>query len=395
MNRKIILLASAALSVPLLGLIVAAPLIAQNVAPERAQTPLPPPAMLTTAAAEWSAGPARVALTDARTSARVNALADELFDARDILGETRALIVLQNGQPILERYADDFGPDTKLISWSMAKSVTAILTGILVADGRLMLDEPAPVPAWQRPGDPRGSITLRNLLHMSSGLNHMEGGDPIWEADTVDMLFGDGAQDMAAAAEAQPPVARPDEVYNYSSATSVIISDILTRALTPSETPVVRRDAMLNFINGRLTGPLGITSLTPEFDPAGTMIGGSIMHATARDWARLGEFLRRGGTTTGGQRLLPESWLRFMLTPSRTDGGYGGHIWLNRPRPAGSEASFWPNEGPADLFAMLGHQGQFVIVSPTQRLTVVRLGISTREQIPEARARLRRIMAAL
>jgi CubicO group peptidase (beta-lactamase class C family) len=277
----------------------------------------------------------------------------------------------------------------------MAKSITAILTGILVADGRLVLDDPVPLPAWRRPGDPRGGITLRHLLHMADGLDHVENGDPVWNSDTVRMLFGPGAPDMAAAAEAQPLVARPGERFNYSSATSVILADVLTRALTPSDDPAVRRDAMLGFIDGRLARPLGISSLTPEFDARGTMIGGSIMHATARDYARLGEFMRRGGTTLGGQRLLPESWIDFMLTPSPRDAGYGGHIWLNRPRPPGAGPDLWPDQGPADLFAFLGHQGQFIIVSPSQRLTVVRLGISTREQIPEVRDRLRRLMAAL
>jgi CubicO group peptidase (beta-lactamase class C family) len=387
MNRKILLLASAALAIPL----AAVPLIGQTTAaapPPETLAPPPPPRE-----SAWSAGPESVGSGPA--AARVNALADQLFGERDLVGETRALIVVQNGQPLLERYAEGFGADTKLISWSMAKSITAILIGILVADGRLVLDDPVPLPAWRRPGDPRGAITLRHLLNMSSGLDHVENGEPVWESDTVRMLFGPGAPDMAGAAEAQPLVAQPGEQFNYSSATSVILSDILTRALTPSTNPDMRRDAMLNFIDGRLARPLGISSLTPEFDAKGTMIGGSIMHATARDYARLGEFMRRGGTTLGGQRLVPQSWLAFMLTPSPNDAGYGGHIWLNRPRPAGAGPDLWPEHGPADLFAFLGHQGQFILVSPSQRLTVVRLGISTREQIPEVRSRLRQIMAAL
>src|SRR3546814_10212260 len=93
----------------------------------------------------------------------------------------------------------------------------------MVADGRLSLDGPAPVAAWQRSGDPRGAIRLRDLLHMASGLDHVEEGDPVWASDTVTMLFGGGAQDMAGFAEAKPAVARPGEVFNYSSATSVIL----------------------------------------------------------------------------------------------------------------------------------------------------------------------------
>lgn len=376
MNRKMILLASAALTVPMIAAyaavttpITAAPL---------AVAPLSPPV---------------AALPPLPRGAQ--AAADALFADPEAMGETRALLVLVDGQVRAERYAPGFGPDTKLISWSMAKSITAALIGILVADGRLVLDDPAPVPAWQRPGDPRGTITLRHLLHMSSGLSHNENGDPVWETDTVAMLFGAGAADMAGMAEAQPPVANPDEIYNYSSATSVILADIATRALTDSDVPSVRRDAMRNFIAGRLAGPLGMTSLTPEFDARGTMIGGSIMHATARDYGKFGEFLRNGGVTPVGQRLLPQSWIDFMRTPSRTDGGYGGHIWLNRPRPTGADAALWPGQGPADIFALLGHQGQFVVVSPGQNITVVRLGISTPEQIGNTREQLRRLVAGL
>lgn len=324
----------------------------------------------------------------------IRAKADSLFDDDSEVGETRALYVLRDGKPIYERYGDGFGPTSKLISWSMAKSITAVLAGILVSDGQLSLDGPAPVAAWERSGDPRGTITLRNLLHMSSGLEHVETGDPVWKGDTVEMLFGGGAQDMAGFAEAKPAAARPDELFNYSSATSVILADIMTDALTPSQNPDARRDAMLEFIHGRLAEPLGMTSLTPEFDAQGTMIGGSVMHATARDYAKFGEFLRNHGVVNG-QRLLPETWMRFMLTPSPTDAGYGAHIWLNRRRQPGADAALWPDRGPNDLFACIGHQGQYIIVSPSQRVTVVRLGITEDDEFPALRRHLADLIATL
>lgn len=324
----------------------------------------------------------------------IRAKADALFDDAGDVGETRALYVLRDGQPIYERYGEGFGPDSKLISWSMAKSITAVLTGFLVADGQLSLDGPAPVAAWERSGDPRGAIALRDLLHMASGIEHVENGDPVWKGDTVEMLFGAGAQDMAGFAEAKPAAAKPGEVFNYSSATSVILADILTDTLTPSQNPDARRDAMREFIQGRLAEPLGMTSLTPEFDAHGTMIGGSIMHATARDYAKFGEFLRNHGVVNG-QRLLPETWMTFMLTPSERDPGYGGHIWLNRRRPAGADEALWPDRGPNDLFACIGHQGQYIIVSPSQRLTVVRLGITTDEEFPSLRRHLADLIEAL
>jgi CubicO group peptidase (beta-lactamase class C family) len=320
--------------------------------------------------------------------------ADALFSDADEVGETRALYVLRDGQPVYERYGEGFGPNSKLISWSMAKSITAVLTGFLVADGQLSLGAPAPVAAWQRSGDPRGGITLRDLLHMSSGLEHVENGDPVWKGATVEMLFGGGAKDMAGFAEAKPAAAQPGEVFNYSSATSVILADILTDTLTPSQNPEARRDAMRDFIHGRLIEPLGMTSLTPEFDAKGTMIGGSVMHATARDYAKFGEFLRNHGVVDG-QRLLPETWMAFMLSPSPDDPGYGGHIWLNRRRPAGADAALWPDRGPNDLFACIGHQGQYIIVSPSQRLTIVRLGVTKDDQFPALRRRLADLTAAL
>lgn len=324
----------------------------------------------------------------------IRAKADALFADADDVGETRALLVLRDGTPVYEHYGPGFGPDSKLISWSMAKSITAVLIGFLVADGQLSLDAPAPVAAWQRTGDPRGAITLRHLLHMASGLEHVETGDPVWKGDTTQMLFGGGAGDMAAFAEAKPAAAKPGEIFNYSSATSVILADILADTLTPSQSPEARRDAVRDFIQGRLVEPLGMTSLTPEFDAKGTMIGGSIMHATARDYAKFGEFLRNHGVA-GGQRLLPETWMRFMLTPSEDDPGYGGHIWLNRRRPPGGEPALWPDRGPNDLFACIGHQGQYIIVSPSQRITMVRLGITKDKQFPALRRHLADLTAAL
>lgn len=292
------------------------------------------------------------------------------------LSETRALVIMQGGRVIAERYAPGYGPDTRLISWSMAKSVTGTLIGMMVADGRLALDEPAPVAEWQTPRDGRAAITLRHLLHMSSGLDHTElaeGEVEIFDADTPRMLFLDGRENVARYAETRPLEATPGEKFEYSSATSNILADIMTRSLTESKDPEVRRDAMLEYARGRLFEPLGMTSAIPQFDRHGTMLGGSMIHATARDWAKFGEFLRNNGSVRAAQ-LLPTSWTRFMKTPSRTDNSYGAHIWLNRPNNANRNQVLFPGRAPSDVFAALGHLGQFIIVSPQHRLTIVRLG---------------------
>ena len=316
---------------------------------------------------------------------RLARAADALF-TDPAIGETRALLVLQGGRIVAQRYAAPYGPGTRFMGWSLSKCVTGLLTGLLVADGRLRLDEPAPIRTWQRPGDARGEITLRQLLQMRSGLRHSEGADPRYEADAVRMLFLDGRDDMAAYAEAQPLEAEPGSKFEYSSATSVILADAAAGALTESRDPVLRRQAVGEYLRTRLFEPLGMRSAQTEFDAAGTMIGGSMIHATARDWSRLGEFLRNGGAVVGAQ-ILPRGWTEFMTTPSPRNPGYGAHVWLNRPQPDGHEALF-PGAAPPTTFACIGHLGQYVIVSPSQRLTVVRLGKTDDEQRDALRRRL-------
>lgn len=292
------------------------------------------------------------------------------------LSETRALVVLHGGRIVAERYAPGYGPDSRLISWSMAKSVTGTLIGMMVADGLLVLDDPAPVPEWSSPGDPRAKITLRQLIHMSSGLDHTEmaeGDKAIYEADTARLLFLDGRENIARYAEKRNLEAEPGTRFEYSTATSHILADIMTRTLTSSTDPAVRRSAMLDYARGRLFEPLGMTSAVPEFDRNGTMLGGSMIHATARDWAKFGEFLRNNGSVRAAQ-LLPTSWTRFMKASSANDPAYGGHIWLNKRRPEGRDQVLFPGKAPSNVFAALGHLGQYIIVSPQHRLTIVRLG---------------------
>ena len=296
---------------------------------------------------------------------------DALFTA-DGLGETRAVIVMHNGHIVAERYADGFDAKTRFLGWSLSKTVTAVAIGTLVAEGKLRLDQPAPVAHWQRPGDPRGEITVRQLLQMRSGLRHSETSEPRYDADTIRLLFLDGRDDMAAEAEAQPLEAEPGQQFEYSTASSIILSDVIARVLTPSANPTARQIAVDRFLRDRLFTPIGLTSMTAEYDAAGTMIGGAMIHATARDWARFGEFLRHGGSVKGAQ-VVPRAWTTFMHTPSPRAPDYGAGLWLNRPSGSDRHVLF-PEQGPPSLFGMAGHFGQYVLVSPEQRLTVVRLG---------------------
>ena len=296
---------------------------------------------------------------------------DDLF-ADQASGETRAVIILRGGHIVAERYGAGYGPQTRFIGWSMSKSVTAMLIGLLVSDGRLRLDAPAPIPAWQRPGDPRGEITLRELLQMRSGLTHVEDADPAFKSDTVRMLFLDGRDDTAAYAESQPLEDEPGKHWRYSTATAVILADIAARALTDSHDPAARIHAVADYLRTRLTDPAGLASMVAEYDPAGTLQGGSMFHASARDWAKFGELLRNQGSV-GGAQILPREWIDFMTSPSPANPGYGGQIWLNHPQVDGTKELF-ASRGPADLFGCVGHQGQYILVWPSQKLTVVRLG---------------------
>lgn len=305
---------------------------------------------------------------------------DDLFADPERLGETRAVVAMHGGKIAAERYAPGYGPNTRFVSWSMAKTVTAVLIGMLVADGRLQLDETPPIPRWQRPGDPRGDITLRHLLQMRSGLRHTEGGDPPYESSEVRMLFLDGRDDMAEWAESQPLESIPGSEFEYSSATSVVLADIAARALTGSEDPGTRRRAVSDYLEARLFGPLGMNSVVPEFDASGTLIGGSLIHATARDWARFGDFLRNKGSYRGAQ-LVPRSWVEKMVTPSPAAEHYGFQTWLNRETGEDGHPLF-PDRAPDSLFAAIGHMGQYILISPSQKLTVVRIGHSNDEQRP-------------
>ncbi|MFZ1742849.1 MAG: serine hydrolase [Pontixanthobacter sp.] len=302
---------------------------------------------------------------------------DDLF-TKENLGETRALVVMYGGKIVAERYAPGYNKDTRFVSWSMAKTVTAVMIGMLVSDGRLRLDESVPEPRWNRPQDARGEITLRQLLQMRSGIRHTEAGDPPYESSEVRMLFMDGRDDMADWATAEPPEAEPGAKFEYSSNTTVILSDIAARVLTESKDPETRRATVDDFLRTRLFNPVGMDSMVPEYDASGTLIGGSLMHANARDWAKFGEFLRNGGSVRGAQ-IIPHKWVEFMTAPSPRSPFYGAQTWLNRDSGFDRDEKL-QDRGPKTMFAAIGHMGQYVMVSPDQKLTLVRLGHSDEDQ---------------
>ena len=325
-------------------------------------------------------------------SAPQAALVDAFFtDPR--LAETRAVIVMQDGRIVAERYGKGYGPANRLIGWSMSKSITATLIGQLIGEGRLVLDAPAPVSAWHRdPADPRGKITLRQLLHMSSGLRHDELGHPdVQDADTNRALFADVSADAAAFAETRPLQSPPDTVYTYSSLTTVILADIAVRAIAPdARTPVARREAMRGYLKSHLVDAV-MPSLVCEFDAAGTMIGGSFCHATPRDWARFGQLYLDGGKV-GDRQLVPAAWVEFVRTAAPTNPSYGGHFWLNRANPKADYAALFPDQGPTDTYSPIGHLGQYVTITPSKHLVVLRMGKTQDDRLRWTKAALGRLV---
>lgn len=308
-------------------------------------------------------------------------------------GDTRAAILVEDGKVIAKRYAPGYSDANRFISWSTAKTMTAMLVGELVSDGRLQLDAPAPIAEWRKPGDPRGKITLRQLLQMASGLKHAEVGDPVEASDTNQVLFASGTQTMAARAIAQPLEAKPGEKFEYSSLTTIILSEIVTRTLTDSRDPQARARVYRDFAMERLYRPAGAGEAFLEFDGAGTQIGGSLIHLSLPDFARMGALLLDGKGQDGAQVIAPD-WLAFMKTPSERKPVYGGQTWLNRfPENA--------TGGPA-IASMNGHLGQYVLTfsglgrdGKPHSYVLVRLGNTREDQLDRVETLMGKVAQSL
>jgi len=275
-------------------------------------------------------------------------------------------VVAQDGRLLAEAYAPGVSLDAPLLSWSMGKSVTMALVGALVLDGRLDVAAPAPVPEWREPGDPRGAITLDQLLRQSSGLAFDETYGAV--SDVSRMLFA--RPDTGAFAAAFPLAGPPESRWAYSSGTSNIVARIVRDVFDGD------LGAMVRYANERLFDPAGMTSAHFEPDASGSFIGSSFVFMTARDWARFAELFRLDGVWEG-RRLLPEGWVRYATTPTPAapQGSYGAHWWLNAGTPDDAADRPWPGV-PAELYAARGHSGQWAAVVPSARLVVVRLGLT-------------------
>lgn len=281
-------------------------------------------------------------------------------------GTTRAVVVVYAGRLIAERYAPGFNRNMALPGWSMSKSVINALVAILVQKGRLKLKYPAPVPQWRGLDDPRRAVTLDQLLRMSSGLEFGEFYVP--PSDVTDMLFS--SYDFAAAAADKPLEAAPDTKWHYSSGTTNIIAGIIRRT--------VHNDYqnMVTFARRELFSRLNMHSAVIELDPSGTFVGSSYTFATARDWARLGLLYLQDGVWQGG-RIFPPGWVAYSRTPAlkAPQGQYGAHFWLNAGSSRNPSDRRWPRL-PTDMFLAWGFQGQYLVIIPSKKLVMVRLGLN-------------------
>ncbi|MDB5469901.1 MAG: hypothetical protein JWR84_1461 [Caulobacter sp.] len=282
-------------------------------------------------------------------------------------GRTDALLILQDGEMLFERYGTGHSPTTRHVSWSMSKSATHALVGAAVLHDGLDIDRPVSVL-------PGAGVTLRHLLTLTDGLPWNEARRPAAIAsDASRLLFGEGRLDVARFAASRPGQRKaPGTTWNYSTGAYHLIARELTARLFPAVShPLQRRAAMADWMRRRLFAPAGMPSALFEYDPQGTFYAGSLMWATARDFAALGS-LYLGDGAANGVRSLPDGWTRFARTPT-VEPTYGAGWWLEGP-PGPRAGPSLLGGSPADALHARGLDGQLILVVPSRRLIVVRLG---------------------
>jgi len=285
---------------------------------------------------------------------------DYTFSTESIetLGRTNALLIIQNGSIVYEKYNKPINRNTKLVSYSMAKSYIGLLTGMMIDRGFIESKyEKNLLAEWQ---DNRKNISISHLLNMQSGLDFVEQYDNNGRSDTLEMLFGDGRFDQASfAASTALKSVTPGMKFNYSTGETNILSKIIKLRL---------QDQNLNyqnFINDNLSSKIGLKNTIFEFDSSGTFIGGSSVFANARDFARFGYLYLRDGQWDG-ETIVSKSWIDDTRKPAKnTYKMYSNKFWL--PHPADRSL-------PKDTYFCAGFGGQYILIIPSKDMVVVRLG---------------------
>jgi CubicO group peptidase (beta-lactamase class C family) len=289
----------------------------------------------------------------------LNDMLDRVFEDTVSYSGTFAITVVYKDQIVAERFRSDFGPDMRFLSWSMAKSFTNAMTGIMVKEG--LIDVNAPLNLKQWADDDRKNITLNNLLHMNSGLAFNEEYSKVKLTDATTMLLKNG--DMGGYALSKKLIAEPGTVWSYSSGTSNIIQYYMRSVIGNDE-------EYLAYPGKALFSKIGMRSAEWEVDASGTFVGSSYLYATMRDYARFGLLYLHSGNWMGEQ-ILPEDWVSYTVTPAEGSGGeYGALFWLNDSREF--------TQKPDDLFYCVGYDGQRIFIMPSLNLVVVRTGCTPR-----------------
>jgi hypothetical protein len=277
------------------------------------------------------------------------------FDKKGELNKrTRSILVIYKDKIIAEKYDTGFDKNSKILGWSMTKSITATLFGVLQKQGKIDINKPAPILEWAK--DERSKITIANLLNMNSGLEWEEDYTKI--SDVTQMLFLDA--DMSKSQIDKPLAGKTNATWNYSSGTTNLLSGILRKQFQTHQ-------EYLDFWYSDLIDKIGMNSMLVETDMTGNYVGSSYGWATTRDWSKFGLlYLHKGNWN--GEQLLDENWVKFVATPTNTSNGrYGAHFWLNA-------GGYFP-DAPRDMFYCSGYQGQMVAVFPSHDLVIVRMGL--------------------
>jgi len=318
---------------------------------------------------------------------QLNKVVDEAFLEPDAVNfrRTRAVVIVYNGRIIAERYAPGFSHNMPLLGWSLTTSVINALTGILVSEDKLLLNDRNLITEWSKPGDSRANITLDQLLRMTSGLKFNEDYTAP-QKDVIQMLLNAG--DVAKYAAQKPLTDIPGTKWNYSSGSTNILSAILRKALGAKAT-------YFSFPRRALFDRIGMSTAVIEPDASGTFVGSSFMYASARDWARFGLLYLTDGIWNK-ERVLPAGWRLYSRTPTACSprGEYGAHFWLKIPSfyttPQSDEWIL-----PSDTFHAVGHEGQFISIVPSKKLVVVRLGLTRAKGAWDQRLFLANLLASI
>ena len=269
--------------------------------------------------------------------------------------KTRAVLVVHKGQIIAEKYAENFTKNSRILGWSMTKSITSTVFGIMQKEGKIHIDDFAPIETWKN--DKRRTITNNNLLQMNSGLEWVEDYNTI--SDVTKMLFLE--RNMASTQAEKEFAGEPNQTWNYSSGTSNLLSGIIRSKFK-------RHQEYLDYWYSAFIDKIGMNSMVVETDMWGNYVGSSYAWATPRDWAKFGLLYLHKGNWNGEQLFNPK-WVDYVTTPTNgSNGKYGGHFWLN------AEGQF--PDIPKNMFYASGYQGQFVFIFPDQDLVVVRMGLA-------------------